>query len=296
MPKLHGLHLFHFDAAPCAQRVRFALAEKGLRRGREVRFDATDGAACAAEDGAWVSRIVSLIKKDHMSEAYAQIQPNMVVPALVHDGVLYTESMDIIEYLDTAFDGNPLVPRDAGQAADARRLVDEGKALHVSIRYVTFRWGLGRLGKLNHEEEAELRKLAAKGADGEGLVQFYENYDRGRIDEAVYRGHLCALSNAFDGLERRLADGRPFLIGPSLTIADVIFAMKVMRLHECGYPFASRHPAVFEWYQRIYRRESFQSGVMGRHRAMHRAFRVKAGIEGLFGVGLERALRRLAVA
>ncbi len=32
---LNGLHLFHFDGAPCAQRVRFALGEKGLARGRE---------------------------------------------------------------------------------------------------------------------------------------------------------------------------------------------------------------------------------------------------------------------
>ena len=29
---LKGLHLFHFDGAPCAQRVRFALGEKGLAK------------------------------------------------------------------------------------------------------------------------------------------------------------------------------------------------------------------------------------------------------------------------
>ena len=28
VPKLQGLHLFHFEGAPCAQRVRFALAER----------------------------------------------------------------------------------------------------------------------------------------------------------------------------------------------------------------------------------------------------------------------------
>ena len=37
--KLEGVHLFHYDGAPCAQRVRFALHEKGLVRGREGRFD-----------------------------------------------------------------------------------------------------------------------------------------------------------------------------------------------------------------------------------------------------------------
>jgi len=292
--KLEGVHLFHFDGAPCAQRVRFALAEKGFKRGREVRFDAADDAACAGQAGAWVSRIVSLIRKDHMSEAYARIQPNMVVPALVHDGVLYIESMDIIEYLDDAFGGDPLVPREADRAADARQLVEQGKQLHVSIRYVTFRWGLGRLGQLNEKEEARLRELAANGNDEEGLVGFYEKYDRGSIDDAAYRHHLSALAQAFNALEQRLADGRPFLVGPSLSTADVIFAMKVMRLHECGYPFAERYPALFEWYERIYRRPSYQAGVMSKHRAMHRAFRAKARIENLLGVGLHSAMRRLA--
>ena len=37
--KLSGMHLFHFDGAPCAQRVRFSLPEKGLFRSREARFD-----------------------------------------------------------------------------------------------------------------------------------------------------------------------------------------------------------------------------------------------------------------
>ena len=34
--KLQGVHLFAFDAAPCFQRVSFALAEKGLKRARKV--------------------------------------------------------------------------------------------------------------------------------------------------------------------------------------------------------------------------------------------------------------------
>jgi glutathione S-transferase len=286
--KLDGLHLFHFDAAPCAQRVRFALAEKGLRRGREVRFDAADPGACAGQDGAWISRIVSLIKRDHLTPAYAQIQPNMVVPALVHDGVLYTESMDIIAYLDSAFGGEPLIPADPRRADDAAALVDEGKRLHVSLRYVSFRWGLGALGKLKPNEEAELHRLAAGRGDGENLVAFYDDYDRNAIPDSIYLSHLRTLERSFESLEARLADGRAYLTGDSLTAADVLWAMKVMRLHECGYPFAERVPALFEWYRRVARRPSFRAGVMGRHWPMHIAFRAKAGIENLLGVGLRR--------
>ncbi|MEZ5559197.1 MAG: glutathione S-transferase family protein [Pseudomonadales bacterium] len=289
VPRLQGLHLFHFDGAPCAQRVRFALAEKGIRRGREVRFDAGDSESCAGEEGAWVSRQVSLIRKDHLTEAYALIQPNLVVPALVHDGVLHTESMDIVEYIDQRFGGEPLLPRDSDRAADVRALVALGESLHRSIRFVTFRWGLRDMGRLKPAEEEQLRRLLDGAHDGERLIEFYERYDSGTWDDGIFRGHLAALEAEFERLDRRLGDGRPFLTGASITMADVIWCMKVLRLDECGYPFRRNYPALWTWYRRIARRPAFREGVMGRHRAMNLAFRVKSRLENLFGVGLRQA-------
>ncbi len=287
--KLEGVHLFHFDGAPCAQRVRFALHEKGLNRGREVRFDAADPEACRGQEGAWVSREVSLVKKEHMTETYAQIQPNLVVPALVHDGVLVIESMDIIEYLDEAFGGTPLVPRhDAALLEDAKALTQLGKDLHRSIRFVTFRWGLRGLARLSSKEEAHLKTLLGDKADGEQLISFYEGYDDQSIPESVYVEHLARLNAAFTDIETRLGDGRAFLTGDDLTMADVIWAMKALRLHECDYPFAQCFPAVFAWFQRIYQRPSFQEGVMGKHKIMSNVFRVKGKVEHLMGIGLRR--------
>ncbi len=68
VPGLKGLHLFHFDGAPCAQRVRFVLGEKGLKRGREVRFDDPSSDAAQAQGNCWISRSVSLIKRKHDSK------------------------------------------------------------------------------------------------------------------------------------------------------------------------------------------------------------------------------------
>ncbi len=174
--QLEGLHLFHFDGAPCAQRVRFALGEKGLHRGREVKFDDVTPTGCQGQDGRWVSRQVSLVTRDHMTNTYAAIHPNMVVPALVHDGSLFLESMDIIIYLDEAFGGTRLVP-EAGELQQATMSrVEQAKVLHRSIRFVTFHWGLGRLAILNQKEREKLAELAKQGDDGERLVDFYEQY------------------------------------------------------------------------------------------------------------------------
>lgn len=292
--QLEGLHLFHFDGAPCAQRVRFALGEKGLRRGREERFDDVSSDAVSGEEGCWVSRVVSLVRKDHMTPAYAAIHPNMVVPALVRDGVLYLESMDIIEYLDQAFGGPLLVPQDPAVKAATMKRVEQAKVLHLSIRYVTFHWGLGRLAMLGTRERQQLKTLAGQGNDGENLVAFYDAYSSRRIPQAVFDDHLVRLFRAFEEVDDVLSDGRRFLMSDDLTIADPFWAMKVLRLIECGYPIEAHHPRLYEWYQRIYQRPSFQNEVMGKNHFAHRAFCLKAGIENLFGAGLKQAVERIA--
>ena len=291
---LKGLHLFHFDGAPCAQRVRFALGEKGLARGREEKFDAVTPSAVAGEDGRWVSRIVSLVKKDHMTRTYAEIHPNMVVPALVHEGDLFLESMDIIVYLDEAFGGEPLVPRAPELREAAMNRVEQAKELHRSIRFVTFYWGLGRLAMLNEKERRQLATLAREGDDGERLVEFYDGYSTRTIPESVYREHLRRLHAAFCELDAELADGRRCLISDEVSIADAFWSMKILRLLECGYPVEAHHPELYEWYQRISSRPSFQNEVMGKNRFANGVFRAKARIETLLGKGLKRAVDELA--
>lgn len=289
--QLSGLHLFHFEGAPCAQRVRFALAEKGLVRAAEVEWDSDARSTLQAKEGTWTSRHVSLIKKQHLTEGYAEIHPNLVVPALVHDGALHIESMDIIDYLDATWPEYPLVPADGATAAHARALVELGKQLHVSVRYVSFRWGLGRLGKLSEAEEARLKGL--EHADSpERLVQFYSAFDRDDIDMQTYARHLAALENGYAMINDLLtSDGRPFLTGSSLSVADIIWSIKVLRIHECGYPFRRNFPALFDWYERVSERPGFQSGVMANHGVMSAAFRAKSAIANAFGRGLRQVSR-----
>jgi glutathione S-transferase len=289
VPQLEGLHLFHFDAAPCAQRVRFALAEKGLVRGPERPWLSASPKSLKALPGTWISRRVSLIKADHLTSDYAAIQPNMVVPALVHNGKLFVESMDIIDYLDELYPENPLVPKDKGAAEMAEVLVERAKALHVSVRHVSFRWGLGRLGKLKAKAESTLKNLEPAGSP-EQMVNFYTRYNRDEIEDATFLSHLVALETGFESLETLLrADGRAFLVGDTLSKADIIWSIKVLRLAECGYPFRERFPTLFKWYTRVSNRPAFREGVMSQHNLLHRIFRAKSGIANLLGQGLKAA-------
>ena len=291
---LEGLHLFHFDGAPCAQRVRFALGEKGLARGREEKFDDLTPSAVKGEPDRWVSRVVSLVKKQHMTQTYADIHPNMVVPALVHDGKLILESMDIIEYLDDAFGGTQLIPKQAQLRAATMQRVEQAKDLHRSIRYVSFYWGLGRLAVLNQKERHQLALLASQGNDGEKMVGFYDGYSNQSIPKDVYDGHLKELYEALTELNKELSDGRAFLMSDEISIADAFWSMKILKLIEVGYPVKHYHPTLYAWYQRVYQRPSFQNEVMSKNRMMNRFFRAKSSVASVLGFGLDKTLKKIA--
>ena len=84
-----GLHLYHSHLSNCSMRVRMALEEKNL---------------------AWTSHHFDLPKKEHITPEYFGINPNGVVPTLVHDGVVIIESDDIIDHIDKTFPEPPLRP------------------------------------------------------------------------------------------------------------------------------------------------------------------------------------------
>ena len=286
VPLLKGVHLFGFDGAPCSQRVCFALAEKGLLRSRSVAWKSFAAKDCQSPPGSYTFRPVSLIRKEHLDPEYAAIQPNLVVPALVHDGQLHIESMDIIAYLDETWPANPLLPASSSERELCEALVSLGKTLHVSVRYVSFHWGLRGLGKLNEHEEMTLRQLEQAGSP-EHLVDFYSRFDRDSIDASTFIGHLRALEAGWGEQEGRLArDGRPFLTGQKFSKADIIWAIKTQRIFECGYPFRKNFPHMHAWFERVRKRRGFQDGVARNNWLMSNAFRVKAAFENLTGKGI----------
>ena len=83
------LELYHHGSSTCAAKVRFTLMEKGI----EYR-----------------SHYVDLLKGENFNPAYLKLNPLAVVPTIVHDGVVLTESTVICEYLEDAFPTPALRP------------------------------------------------------------------------------------------------------------------------------------------------------------------------------------------
>jgi Glutathione S-transferase, N-terminal domain len=91
-----------------------------------------------------------------------QLNPNGVVPTLVHDGRVIIESTLIIEYLDESFPDPPLMPSDPFQRAQVRlwmKKIDD--YLHAACSTVTFAIAFrqGLLKRTPEELEARFKSI-----------------------------------------------------------------------------------------------------------------------------------------
>ena len=59
---------------------------------------------------------------EHRQPDYLALNPQGLVPVLDHDGVVLTQSLAIIEYLDEVFPNPPLLPAEAGDRAKVRAI------------------------------------------------------------------------------------------------------------------------------------------------------------------------------
>src|SRR5690348_9851619 len=93
------LTLYHSPFSTCSQKVRIALAEKAVP---------------------WTSRVIDFTRQEHLAPEYLRLNPNGVVPTLVHDGYPVVDSSVICEYLDEVYRHHPLSPADPLRRAAMR--------------------------------------------------------------------------------------------------------------------------------------------------------------------------------
>lgn len=89
-----GPVLYHFPPSTCSQKVRMALVEKG------VPFEA---------------RTINLLAGEQHAPDYVKLNPDHVVPTLLLDGEVFTESTLINDFIDDHFTGPPLRSADSVQ-------------------------------------------------------------------------------------------------------------------------------------------------------------------------------------
>ncbi len=235
--ELRGLHLYHANRSNCSARVRLLLEEKEL---------------------GWTSHHIDLGRKENISEEYFGINPKGVVPALVHDGVVITESNDILVYLEQKFPEPGFRAVSSDRQSEIDYWLKMSGDLHIpGIK--TFQYY-----KLNaallHKTDEELARYKKLQKDPE-LLAFHGKHSEGRsFSEADAEAAVALLDQYFAKQEDAIAaDG--WLVGTSYTLADISWSPTITTLSAGGFDF-SRYPNILDWYDRISRRPQFQKAVI----------------------------------
>jgi glutathione S-transferase len=244
------LKLYHHHTSVCAAKTRQVLAEKALE---------------------FEGEIIRLRERDQHTPEYLAMNPFGLVPVLVHDGKVVTESnvineyLDVInEYLDDVFPTPPLKPRDPYKCAQMRvwtRMTDEN--IHAAAGVVTTAIAYRHVpshgnqiaGQLDPYKQA--RKIAA--------------FDGG-LDNAHFRTAMRRYDMLMDQIEaalggkgpgQALAGGGPdWLIG-DYSLADIAMAPYMERLNCCALEFLwADRPRVSDWYARLKARPAYQQAIL----------------------------------
>jgi glutathione S-transferase len=237
---MSDLVLHHNGMSSCSQKVRLVLAEKNL---------------------AFESREVNLVAGEQHDPAYVKLNPNHVVPTLLHGGRALIESSLINEYLEDAFPETPLAPRDPA-ARHAMRLwvkrIDE--KVHPAAATVTYAIG-ARPAVLS--QPADVREAAIAGIPDPARRAARRSVIERGVAAPEFAGALAAFLDLLDAMEGSLAPGA-WLSGDRFGLADAAALPYVLRLdHLAMTPLFSgaTRPRVADWLARVKARPSFESAV-----------------------------------
>ena len=236
-----SLTLYHGWSSSASRKVRFALAEKQL---------------------AYVSHPINIRKNEHHSPEYRKINPNAVVPALIHNGAQLIESTFINEYLDEAFPGNPLRPATPLERHAMRlwcRDVDE-KYLPAVLKH---NWQRTIHPIARNCTDAELEAKLANIPSPERR-NFWYRMARDPFTAEELEAAMEVLRGLIRKTEDALAQG-PWLLGEQFTLADISVTPYVKRIEELepDQVDALRNPRTADWWARLTARPGFKNAHIG---------------------------------
>lgn len=233
-----SLTLYNFSASTCSQSVRFVLAEKSIEF-EDYRVENSSG--------------------EHLREPYLSLNPNGVVPTLVHDGVPVVDSTVIMEYLDDVWPEQSMAPdTHMGRAHMRAWLRYFEEVAHPSIRYPSFHHFIGK--RMAEKSKGEIEAFADKHPSRK---DFYGAMQPSGFTEKEMADAEERLTKTLDRMEKTLSQpghGGPWLMGEQLTIADACILSVIDRMNDLEMSHLwenNARPGVARWYGEIQKRPAF---------------------------------------
>jgi maleylacetoacetate isomerase len=204
------MKLYTYFRSSAAFRVRIALNLKG------VEYEAVP---------------IHLGRDEHRDDRYREVNPQGLVPAIEDNGVVLSQSLAIIEYLDTRYPEPQLLPEDPVERA------------HVQ--------SLAQLIACDTHPLNNLRVLK------------YLRAELGLDEPAVERWYRHWVAESFRGLEVELArSSGPYCVGAEISLADVCLVPQVFNARRFGCDLAP-YPRLLDIASRLEEHEAFRAAAPG---------------------------------
>ena len=231
------IELYHFPPSTCSQKVRLVLAEKGL---------------------SFTPHMVDLSSGGQHAPDYVKLNPNHVVPTLIHDGNVLVESTLICEYLEDAFPEPPLLPEHPVKRHAARLWTQSIDHLHAHASALTFAIGPRRM--IIAQGPAAVDANVAQMVGEKARASRRSVLEHG-IASPQFQDALEAFVIALDRMETALG-AHPWLAGDAFTLADAAALPYVLRVdHLSMTPLIEGRPQLADWYARVQDRQSYDVAV-----------------------------------
>jgi len=229
------LELYYLKEADsvCSNRAVVALVEKGI------------------ED--WMPQYIKLLNEDHFQSEYLKLNPKAVVPTLVHDGMPIRESSIICDYIDELKPEPSLKPESLIERAYLREWIKTSDEVGfpgvAALNFVT------RFRSVIPTETLESRWK--KQLDLEKTLRQQSVIRDGMDSEWVLRG-IVGWDQIFGKMEETLSDGRPWIMGESLTLVEICYAplIKVLDMIKWLDVWFEDRPHVAQWWDNLGQRPS----------------------------------------
>jgi glutathione S-transferase len=223
------LELYHSGLTTCSKQVRHCLREKGLR---------------------YESRYVELWRYENLSPDYLELNPNGVVPTLVHDGQAIINSFCINEYIDDAFPEPPLRPADLKERARMRYWAWTADEIHLALARLTHARMLQ--AQVEGLSETEQQIMLAHTPVPEKRER-WRLLTKGGYSTEQLQASLDNVAFIFGRMEEEFAARGPWLAGATFSLGDISMLAIVHRIFEL-YPDRldrATFPGLNDWWDRV---------------------------------------------
>ena len=259
-----GIHLYHFPLSLDSQKVRQGLEELGVQ---------------------WQSHPILLSAHQQFSPSYVRINSRCVVPTLVIDGKVTTDTINILDLLAARFGAaNQCFETSEEEKALVKYWVDKAAGLFIEaltyghVEGVKKPFPLGNASESGRSHQDKVDLLS-------GLIETYKNdptlktaYEKKRAvieatkEAMVAPGQMSAIVDAtrveLEDLAHQLASGQfadgGWLASDAFSLADVQWGAVLYRLQWVGLqPLLWEEDSIISAYaKRLFAKASFQTGVV----------------------------------